>query len=124
MQGARGIRFGGIGPPPWHRSRLSQPATPPGTERLRQWRYRPSLSVRDQSSQLCVDQYSQGCVDLDYEWPQYSEPTRPSTRQQRRPNQEPEQEQERVLGWSPALKVGASAASLYAAGTGYCELGF
>ena len=82
MQGARGIRFGGSGPPPWHRSRLSQPATPPGTERLRQWRFRPSLSVRDQSSQLCVDQYSQGCVDLDYEWPQYSKPTRPSTRQQ------------------------------------------
>ena len=66
VQGVRGIRFGGFGPPPWHRSRLSQSATPPGTERLRQWRFRPSLSVQDQSSQVYVDP--------DYVWP--------STRQQ------------------------------------------
>ena len=66
VQGVRGIRFGGFGPPPWHRSRLSQPATPPGTEGIRQWRFRPSLSVRDQSSQVYVDP--------DYVWP--------STRQQ------------------------------------------
>ena len=47
--------------------KLSQPATPLGTERLRQWRYRPSLSVRDQSSQVYVDP--------DYAWPSTKQQT-------------------------------------------------